>query len=476
MNKKFRLASSLALAGIVGLGSAQNVFAAENTPIVKQENSVTATKTDAATPTTDKTATPDKATTTTDKVEAKSTDNYMDIVGKDVKAQPTKESEDAATVRKEIFGDKPQTTVQTSISTAPLKAPSAKPTTDTNAQTSAPTPAAPKKVQTSISTAPLKAPSAKPTTDTNAQTSAPTPAAPKKVQTSISTAPLKAPSAAPQKDEAKKTDAEQKNLYLTSDEQNFYVKTDDNVKALTVLFFNNKPATADKTSNVTNVKLFRNPKTGKLDYIFDHFRKEAEFVKDGFKFDEATGNITISKSIVQKGKVEVVVLRKSGGTLLEKLDKDATTIKSQKDNVKAKEVEKPVETIRESVYPTPNENLTDKPEPKELPKKPVEKPVEEKPAPTPTPNLEKKEETPKVTETPEKAPEKKEDGGDKSKTPVTPSETPQKQEVGKKKTPKPTVGNKTLPKTGAEAIGMQFAGGLAALGLGGGTLFKRRKK
>ena len=441
MNKKFRLASSLALAGIVGLGSAQNVFAAENTPIVKQENSVTATKTDAATPTTDKTATPDKATTTTDKVEAKSTDNYMDIVGKDVKAQPTKESEDAATVRKEIFGDKPQTTVQTSISTAPLKAPSAKPTTDTNAQTSAPTPAAPKKVQTSISTAPLKA-----------------------------------PSAAPQKDEAKKTDAEQKNLYLTSDEQNFYVKTDDNVKALTVLFFNNKPATADKTSNVTNVKLFRNPKTGKLDYIFDHFRKEAEFVKDGFKFDEATGNITISKSIVQKGKVEVVVLRKSGGTLLEKLDKDATTIKSQKDNVKAKEVEKPVETIRESVYPTPNENLTDKPEPKELPKKPVEKPVEEKPAPTPTPNLEKKEETPKVTETPEKAPEKKEDGGDKSKTPVTPSETPQKQEVGKKKTPKPTVGNKTLPKTGAEAIGMQFAGGLAALGLGGGTLFKRRKK
>lgn len=438
MNKKFRLASSLALAGIVGLGSAQNVFAAENTPIVKQENSVTATKTDAATPTTDKTATPDKA-------EAKSTDNYMDIVGKDVKAQPTKESEDAATVRKEIFGDKPQTTVQTSISTAPLKAPSAKPATDTNVQT--PTP---------------------------------TPVATKKVQTSISTAPLKAPSAAPQKDEAKKTDAEQKNLYLTSDEQNFYVKTDDNVKALTVLFFNNKPATADKTSNVTNVKLFRNPRTGKLDYIFDHFRKEAEFVKDGFKFDEATGNITISKSIVQKGKVEVVVLRKSGGTLLEKLDKDATTIKSQKDNVKAKEVEKPVETIRESVYPTPNEHLTDKPEPKaepkELPKKPVEKPVEEKPTPAPTPNLEKKEETPKVTETPEKAPEKKEDGGDKSKTPATPSETPQKQEVGKKETPKPTVGNKTLPKTGAEALGMQFAGGLAALGLGSGTLFKRRKK
>ena len=443
MNKKFRLASSLALAGIVGLGSAQNVFAAENTPIVKQENSVTATKTDTATPTTDKTATLDKVTTTTDKVEAKGTDNYMDIVGKDVKAQPTKESEDAATVRKEIFGDKPQTTVQTSISTAPLKAPSAKPATDTNAPTPTPTPA---------------------------------PAAPKKVQTSISTAPLKAPSAAPQKDEAKKTDAEQKNLYLTSDEQNFYVKTDDNVKALTVLFFNNKPATADKTSNVTNVKLFRNPKTGKLDYIFDHFRKEAEFVKDGFKFDEATGNITISKSIVQKGKVEVVVLRKAGGTLLEKLDKDATTIKSQKDNVKAKEVEKPVETIRESVYPTPNENLTDKPEPKaepkELPKKPVEKPAE-----APTPNLEKKEETPKVTETPEKAPEKKEDGGDKSKTPVTPSETPQKQEVGKKETPaKPTVGNKTLPKTGAEALGMQFAGGLAALGLGGGTLFKRRKK
>ena len=439
MNKKFRLASSLALAGIVGLGSAQNVFAAENTPIVKQENSVTATKTDAATPTTDKTATPDKA-------EAKSTDNYMDIVGKDVKAQPTKESEDASVVRKEIFGDKPQTTVQTSISTAPLKAPSAKPATNTNTQTSTPAPAAPKKVQTSISTAPLKA-----------------------------------PSAAPQKDEAKKTDAEQKNLYLTSDEQNFYVKTDDNVKALTVLFFNNKPATADKTSNVTNVKLFRNPKTGKLDYIFDHFRKEAEFVKDGFKFDEATGNITISKSIVQKGKVEVVVLRKVGGTLLEKLDKDATTIKSQKDNVKAKEVEKPVETIRESVYPTPNENLTDKPEPKEepkeLPKKPVEKPAEEKPTPAPTPNLEKKEETPKVTETPEKAPEKKEDGGDKSKTPATPSETPQKQEVGKKETPaKPTVGNKTLPKTGAEALGMQFAGGLAALGLGGGTLFKRRKK
>ena len=442
MNKKFRLASSLALAGIVGLGSAQNVFAAENTPIVKQENSVTATKTDAATPTTDKTATPDKATTTTDKVETKSTDNYMDIVGKDVKAQPTKESEDASVVRKEIFGDKPQTTVQTSISTAPLKAPSAKPATDTNAQTSTPAPAAPKKVQTSISTAPLKA-----------------------------------PSAAPQKDEAKKTDAEQKNIYLTSDEQNFYVKTDDNVKALTVLFFNNKPATADKTSNVTNVKLFRNPKTGKLDYIFDHFRKEAEFVKDGFKFDEATGNITISKSIVQKGKVEVVVLRKVGGTLLEKLDKDATTIKSQKDNVKAKEVEKPVETIRESVYPTPNKNLTDKPEPKELPKKPVEKPVEEKPK-TETPNLEKKEETPKVTETPEKAPEKKEDEGDKdkSKTPATPSETPQKQEVGKKETPKPTVGNKTLPKTGAEALGMQFAGGLAALGLGGGTLFKRRKK
>lgn len=444
MNKKFRLASSLALAGIVGLGSAQNVFAAENTPIVKQENSATTTTSDAATPTTDKTATPDKTTTTTDKAEAKSTDNYMDIVGKDVKAQPTKESEDAATVRKEIFGDKPQTTVQTSISTAPLKAPSAKPATDTNTQTS--TPAS---------------------------------AAPKKVQTSISTAPLKAPSAAPQKDEAKKTDAEQKNLYLTSDEQNFYVKTDDNVKALTVLFFNNKPATADKTSNVTNVKLFRNPKTGKLDYIFDHFRKEAEFVKDGFKFDEATGNITISKSIVQKGKVEVVVLRKAGGTLLEKLDKDATTIKSQKDNVKAKEVEKPaekpVETIRESVFPTLNENLTDKPEPNELPKKPVEKPVE-----TPTtekPNLEKKEETPKVTETPEKAPEKKEDDGDKSKTPATPSETPQKQEVGKKETPaKPTVGNKTLPKTGAEAIGMQFAGGLAALGLGSGTLFKRRKK
>jgi LPXTG-motif cell wall anchor domain protein len=444
MNKKFQLASSLTLAGIVGLGSVQNVFAAESTPIVKQENSATATKTDATTPTTDKTATPDKATTTTDKAEAKSTDNYMDIVGKDVKAQPTKESEDAATVRKEIFGDKPQTTVQTSISTAPLKAPSAKPATDTTAST--PTPA---------------------------------PAAPKKVQTSISTAPLKAPSAAPQKDEAKKTDTEQKNLYLTSDEQNFYVKTDDNVKALTVLFFNNKPATADKTSNVTNVKLFRNPKTGKLDYIFDHFRKEAEFVKDGFKFDEATGNITISKSIVQKGKVEVVVLRKAGGTLLEKLDKDATTIKSQKDNVKAKEVEKPVETIRESVYPTPNENLTDNPEPKaepkELPKKPVEKP-ELKETPAPTPNLEKKEETPKVTETPEKAPEKKEDGGDKSKTPATPSETPQKQEVGKKETPKPTVGNKTLPKTGAEAIGMQFAGGLAALGLGGGTLFKRRKK
>ena len=446
MNKKFRLASSLALAGIVGLGSAQNVFAAENTPIVKQENSATVTKTDAATPTTDKTATPDKATTTTDKVEAKSTDNYMDIVGKDVKAQPTKESEDAAAVRKEIFGDKPQTTVQTSISTAPLKAPSAKPATDTNAQTPTPTPA---------------------------------PVAPKKVQTSISTAPLKAPSAAPQKDEAKKTDAEQKNLYLTSDEQNFYVKTDDNVKALTILFFNNKPATADKTSNVTNVKLFRNPKTGKLDYIFDHFRKEAEFVKDGFKFDEATGNITISKSIVQKGKVEVVVLRKAGGTLLEKLDKDATTIKSQKDNVKAKEVEKPVETIRESVYPTPNENLTDKPEPKELPKKPVEKPVEKpelKETPTPTPNLEKKEETPKVTETPEKAPEKKENEGDKDKS-KTPSKTPQKQEVGKKETPtKPTVGNKTLPKTGAEAIGMQFAGGLAALGLGTGTLFKRRKK
>ena len=445
MNKKFRLASSLALAGIVGLGSVQNVFAAENTPIVKQENSATATKTDAAALATDKAATPDKATTTTDKVEAKSTDNYMDIVGKDVKAQPTKESEDASVVRKEIFGDKPQTTVQTSISTAPLKAPSAKPATDTNAQT--PTPAT---------------------------------AAPKKVQTSISTAPLKAPSAAPQKDEAKKTDAEQKNLYLTSDEQNFYVKTDDNVKALTVLFFNNKPATADKTSNVTNVKLFRNPKTGKLDYIFDHFRKEAEFVKDGFKFDEATGNITISKSIVQKGKVEVVVLRKAGGTLLEKLDKDATTIKSQKDNVKAKEVEKPVETIRESVYPTPNENLTDKPEPKaepkELPKKPVEKP-ELKETPAPTPNLEKKEETPKVTETPEKAPEKKEDDGDKSKTPATPSETPQKQEVGKKETTvKPTVGNKTLPKTGAEALGMQFAGGLAALGLGGGTLFKRRKK
>lgn len=443
MNKKFRLASSLALAGIVGLGSAQNVFAAENTPIVKQENSATATKTDATTPTTDKTATPDKTTTSADKTEAKSTDNYMDIVGKDVKAQPTKESEDASVVRKEIFGDKPQTTVQTSISTAPLKAPSAKPATDTNAPT-------------------------------------PAPAAPKKVQTSISTAPLKAPSAAPQKDEAKKTDAEQKNLYLTSDEQNFYVKTDDNVKALTVLFFNNKPATADKTSNVTNVKLFRNPKTGKLDYIFDHFRKEAEFVKDGFKFDEATGNITISKSIVQKGKVEVVVLRKSGGTLLEKLDKDATTIKSQKDNVKAKEVEKPVETIRESVYPTPNEHLTDKPEPKaepkELPKKPVEKPVEEKPTPAPTPNLEKKEETPKVTETPEKAPEKKEDGGDKSKTPATPSETPQKQEVRKKDTPKLTVGNKTLPKTGAEALGMQFAGGLAALGLGGGTLFKHRKK
>lgn len=444
MNKKFRLASSLALAGIVGLGSAQNVFAAENTPIVKQENSATTTTSDAATPTTDKTATPDKTTTTTDKAEAKSTDNYMDIVGKDVKAQPTKESEDAATVRKEIFGDKPQTTVQTSFSTAPLKAPSAKPATDTNTQTS--TPAS---------------------------------AAPKKVQTSISTAPLKAPSAAPQKDEAKKTDAEQKNLYLTSDEQNFYVKTDDNVKALTVLFFNNKPATADKTSNVTNVKLFRNPKTGKLDYIFDHFRKEAEFVKDGFKFDEATGNITISKSIVQKGKVEVVVLRKAGGTLLEKLDKDATTIKPQKDNVKAKEVEKPaekpIETIRESVFPTPNENLTDKPEPNELPKKPVEKPVE-----TPTtekPNLEKKEETPKVTETPEKAPEKKKDEGDKDKTPVTPSETPQKQEVGKKETPaKPTVGNKTLPKTGAEAIGMQFAGGLAALGLGSGTLFKRRKK
>lgn len=443
MNKKFRLASSLALAGIVGLGSAQNVFAAENTPIVKQENSVTTTKTDAATPTTDKTATPDKATTT-DKVEAKSTDNYMDIVGKDVKAQPTKESEDASVVRKEIFGDKPQTTVQTSISTAPLKAPSAKPTTDTNVPT-------------------------------------PAPAAPKKVQTSISTAPLKAPSAAPQKDEAKKTDAEQKNLYLTSDEQNFYVKTDDNVKALTVLFFNNKPATADKTSNVTNVKLFRNPKTGKLDYIFDHFRKEAEFVKDGFKFDEATGNITISKSIVQKGKVEVVVLRKSGGTLLEKLDKDTTTIKSQtqKDNVKAKEVEKPVETIRESVYPTPNENLTDMPEPKaepkELPKKPVEKP-ELKETPAPTPNLEKKEETPKVTETPEKAPEKKENEGDKDKS-KTPSKTPQKQEVGKKETPtKPTVGNKTLPKTGAEAIGMQFAGGLAALGLGTGTLFKRRKK
>jgi LPXTG-motif cell wall anchor domain protein len=434
MNKKFRLASSLALAGIVGLGSAQNVFAAENTPIVKQENSATTTTSDAATPTTDKTATPDK-------VEAKSTDNYMDIVGKDVKTQPTKESEDASVVRKEIFGDKPQTTVQTSISTAPLKAPSAKPATDTNAQTSTPAPAAPKKVQTSISTAPLKA-----------------------------------PSAAPQKDEAKKTDAEQKNLYLTSDEQNFYVKTDDNVKALTVLFFNNKPATADKTSNVTNVKLFRNPKTGKLDYIFDHFRKEAEFVKDGFKFDEATGNITISKSIVQKGKVEVVVLRKVGGTLLEKLDKDATTIKSQKDNVKAKEVEKPVETIRESVYPTPNENLTDKPEPKAEPKKLPKKPVE-KPAEAPTPNLEKKEETPKVTETPEKAPEKKEDGGDKSKTPVTPSETPQKQEVGKKETPaKPTVGNKTLPKTGAEALGMQFAGGLAALGLGGGTLFKRRKK
>ena len=442
MNKKFRLASSLALAGIVGLGSAQNVFAAENTPIVKQENSVTATKTDAVTPTTDKTATPDKATT--DKVEAKSTDNYMDIVGKDVKAQPTKESEDVAAVRKEIFSDKPQATVQTSISTAPLKAPSAKPATDTNAQTSTPAPAAPKKVQTSISTAPLKA-----------------------------------PSAAPQKNEAKKTDTEQKNLYLTSDEQNFYVKTDDNVKALTVLFFNNKPATADKTSNVTNVKLFRNPKTGKLDYIFDHFRKEAEFVKDGFKFDEATGNITISKSIVQKGKVEVVVLRKVGGTLLEKLDKDTTTIKSQKDNVKAKEVEKPVETIRESVYPTPNENLTDKPEPKaepkELPKKPVEKP-EVKETPAPTPNLEKKEETPKVTETPKKAPEKKEDSGDKSKTPATPSETPQKQEVGKKETPKPTVGNKTLPKTGAESIGMQFAGGLAALGLGGGTLFKRRKK
>ena len=451
MNKKFRLASSLALAGIVGFGSAQNVFAAENTPIVKQENSATATKTDAATPTTDKTATPDKATTTTDKVEAKSTDNYMDIVGKDVKAQPTKESEDTDAVRKEIFGDKPQTTVQTSISTAPLKAPSAKPATDTNAQTSTPAPAAPKKVQTSISTAPLKA-----------------------------------PSAAPQKDETKKTDAEQKNLYLTSDEQNFYVKTDDNVKALTVLFFNNKPATADKTSNVTNVKLFRNPKTGKLDYIFDHFRKEAEFVKDGFKFDEATGNITISKSIVQKGKVEVVVLRKVGGTLLEKLDKDATTIKSQKDNVKAKEVEKPaekpVETIRESVFPTPNEHLTDKPEPKaepkELPKKPVEKP-ELKETPAPTPNLEKKEETPKVTETPEKAPEKKEDEGnkDKSKTPATPSETPQKQEVAKKENPtKPTVGNKTLPKTGAEALGMQFAGGLAALGLGGGTLFKRRKK
>lgn len=444
MNKKFRLASSLALAGIVGLGSAQNVFAAENTPIVKQENSATTTTSDAATPTTDKTATPDKTTTTTDKAEAKSTDNYMDIVGKDVKAQPTKESEDAATVRKEIFGDKPQTTVQTSISTAPLKAPSANPATDTTAST--PTPA---------------------------------PAAPKKVQTSISTAPLKAPSAAPQKDEAKKTDAEQKNLYLTADEQNFYVKTDDNVKALTVLFFNNKPATADKTSNVTNVKLFRNPKTGKLDYIFDHFRKEAEFVKDGFKFDEATGNITISKSIVQKGKVEVVVLRKAGGTLLEKLDKDATTTKPQKDNVKAKEVEKPVETIRESVYPTPNENLTDKPEPKaepkELPKKPVEK-TETKETPTPTPNLEKKEETPKVTETPEKAPEKKEDDGDKSKTPATPSKTPQKQEVGKKETPKPTVGNKTLPKTGAEAIGMQFAGGLAALGLGSGTLFKRRKK
>ena len=421
MNKKFRLASSLALAGIVGLGSVQNVFAAENTPIVKQENSATATKTDAATPTTDKTATPDKATITTDKVEAKSTDNYMDIVGKDVKAQPTKESEDASVVRKEIFGDKPQTTVQTSISTAPLKAPSAKPATDTTVSTATPAPAAPKKVQTSISTAPLKA-----------------------------------PSAAPQKDEAKKTDTEQKNLYLTSDEQNFYVKTDDNVKALTVLFFNNKPATADKTSNVTNVKLFRNPKTGKLDYIFDHFRKEAEFVKDGFKFDEATGNITISKSIVQKGKVEVVVLRKAGGTLLEKLDKDATTTKPQKDNVKAKEVEKPVETIRESVYPTPNENLTDMPEPKaepkELPKKPVEKP-ELKETPAPTPNLEKKEETPKVTE------------------------TPQKQEVGKKETPaKPTVGNKTLPKTGAEAIGMQFAGGLAALGLGSGTLFKRRKK
>ena len=233
MNKKFRLASSLALAGIVGLGSAQNVFAAENTPIVKQENSVTATKTDAATPTTYKTATPDKAVPTTDKAEAKSTDNYMDIVGKDVKAQPTKESEDASVVRKEIFGDKPQTTVQTSISTAPLKAPSAKPATDTNTQTATPAPAAPKKVQTSISTAPLKA-----------------------------------PSAAPQKNETKKTDSEQKNLYLTSDEQNFYVKTDDNVKALTVLFFNNKPATADKTSNVTNVKLFRNPKTGKLEQIF----------------------------------------------------------------------------------------------------------------------------------------------------------------------------------------------------------------
>ena len=59
MNKKFRLASSLALAGIVGLGSVQNVFAAENTPIVKQENSATATKTDAAALATVKAATPD---------------------------------------------------------------------------------------------------------------------------------------------------------------------------------------------------------------------------------------------------------------------------------------------------------------------------------------------------------------------------------------------------------------------------------
>ena len=54
--------------------------------------------------------------------------------------------------------------------------------------------------------------------------------------------------------------------------------------------------------------------------------------------------------------------------------------------------------------------------------------------------------------------------------------TPEPEKPAEKPVEKPKVQNKELPKTGAEALGMQFAGGLAALGLGGGTLFKRRKK